>query len=161
MAPCDFIYQPLCILLIICLAHYPTLTSAAFSLAMHPQESRHCSTLLHFTHPQWSCQLNFAASRISITIDPASLFLPLSAMSQEILQLTFLGTSFEQVECKEKGRLKQGGFLFLMTFFISAFSPMQFSKCNRKCLSPEGLVSLTSHLLLSLLRHFLDCLLNS
>lgn len=160
MAPCDFIYQPLCIFLIICLAHRPTLTSTAFSPAMHLQESRHCSTLLHFTHSWWSCQLDLAASRISIDGNPTRLFLTLNAMSQEMSQPTFLGKLFERVECKENGRLKQGGFLFL-TFFISVFSPRQFPKCNRMCLSPEGLVSETSHLLLSLLRLFLDCLLNS
>lgn len=134
----------------------PYINFYCFQRSLHLQESRHCSTLLHFTHPWWSCQLNLAASRISITIDgnPARLFLALNAVSQEMLQPTFLGKSFEQVECKEKGRLRQGSFLFLMMFLISAFSPGQFSKCNMTCLSPEGLVSLTSHLLLSLLRLF-------
>lgn len=153
MAPCDFIYQPLCIFLIICLDHCPTLASTAVSPAMHLQESRHCSVLFCFTHPQGSCQLNLANSRISITIDgnPAGLFLSLNAVSQEMLQPRFLGKSCEQVECKEERRIKQGTSLFPMTFLISAFSSRQFSKCYIMCLSPEGLVSLTSHLLVSLL----------
>lgn len=58
----------------------PYINSTAFSPAMHLQESRHCSTLLHFTHPRWSCQLNLAASRISVTTDgnSARLFLALN-----------------------------------------------------------------------------------
>lgn len=97
---------------------------------MHLQESRHCSTLLHFTHPQWSCQLNLAASRISIITDgnPARLFLALNAMSQEMLQPTFLGKSFEQLEYKEKGRLKQG------CFFLVCSPPGSFpSAVGRVC----------------------------
>lgn len=151
MAPCDFIYQPLCIFLIIWLDHCPTL--AAVSPAMHLQENRHFSVLFSFTHPQGSCQINLANSRISITIDgnPAGLFLALNAMSQEMLQPRFLCKSFEQVECRRQRRIKQGTFLFPMTFLISTFPSRQFSKCCMMCLSPEGLLSLTSHLPLSLL----------
>jgi len=151
MAPCDFIYQPLCIFLIICLDHCPTL--AAVSPAMHLQESRHCSVLFCFTHLHGSCQLNLANSRISVAIvgNAAGLFLACNAMSQEMVQPRFLSKSYEQVECREEGRMKQGTLLFPMTFRISAFSSRQFSKCYMICLSPEGLVPLTSQLLLSLL----------
>lgn len=153
MAPCDFIYQPLCIFLIICLGHCPVLASTVISPAMHLQENRPCSDLFCFTHPRGSCQLNLANSRISITRNgnPAGLFLTLDAMSWEMLQLRFLDKSVEQVECKEEGRRKQGTFLFPVTFVISAFSSRQSSKCYMMCLSPGGLASLTSHLLLSLL----------
>lgn len=153
MAPCDFILSAPVYFPNYLLDHCPALTSTIVIPAMHLQESRPCSVLFCFTHPWGSCQLNLANSTISFTSggNPAGLFLALNAMSWEMLQLRFLDKSFEQVEYKEEGRRKQETFLFPMTFVISAFSSRQFSKCYMMCLSPGGLVSLTSHLLLSLL----------
>lgn len=103
MAPCDFVYQPMCIFLIICVDHCPTLAFTAVSPAMHLQESRNHSVLLCFTSPQGSCQLNLANSRIPITTDgsPAELFLA-HTVSQWMLQPSFLTKSFVWVNQKHR-----------------------------------------------------------